>query len=61
MKVILIASLLLIVACAKNPAENEHYKVLWGKRCTESGNQYSYVWFHSVYGEETVRKEWCQK
>lgn len=59
-KIIIALTTLILVSCANNPKEKDNYKILWGKRCTESGNQYSYVWFHSVYGEETVRKEWCR-
>lgn len=58
--ILIIFGAMILVSCANAPKQKENYKILWGKRCTESGNQYSYVWFHTVQGEETVKKEWCK-
>ena len=52
--------LIMLTGCTTKPKQDvETYKVLWGKRCTEAGTQYSYVWIHTVYGPEQVKKEWC--
>jgi len=59
-KIIIALTALLLVGCANNPKEKDSYKILWGKRCTENGNQFSYVWIHTVYGPDQVRKEFCQ-
>ena len=58
-KIIIALTALLLVGCANNPQEKDSYKILWGKRCTENGHQFSYLWFHTVYGPEQVKKEWC--
>jgi len=50
----------MLTACTTKPKQDvDTYKVLWGKRCTEAGTQFSYVWIHTVYGPEQVKKEWC--
>lgn len=59
-KIIAIASVFLLASCANGLKQKEKYKILFGKRCTENNQQYSYVWFHTVEGDETVRKEWCK-
>ena len=51
---------IILIGCANKPKEKDNYKILWGKRCTEAGTQYSYVWFHTVYGPDQVKKEWCK-
>jgi len=52
--------LIMLTGCTTKPKQDvETYKVLWGKRCTENGHQFSYLWFHTVYGSEQVKKEWC--
>jgi len=51
---------MILVSCANNPKEKDSYKIYWGKRCTEAGTQYSYVWIHTVYGPDQVKKEWCK-
>lgn len=38
---------------------DDRYKMLLGKRCTHDGTKFSYVWFHTIYGEDQVKKEWC--
>jgi len=58
--IIIFVTFLLLVGCTKSPNSKDNYKILWGKRCTESGNQYSYMWFHTVYGPDQVKKEWCR-
>ena len=53
--------LIMLTGCTTKPKQDvETYKVLWGKRCTENGNQFSYVWIHTMYGPDQVRKEFCQ-
>jgi len=59
-KIIIALTALLLVGYANNPKEKDSYKILWGKRCTENGNQFSYVWIHTVYGPDQVKKEYCQ-
>jgi len=52
--------LIMLTGCTTaSKKEKDNYKILWGKRCTEAGTQYSYVWIHTVYGPEQVKKEWC--
>jgi len=58
--IIIFVTFLLLVGCTKYPDSKDNYKILWGNRCTESGNQYSYMWFHTVYGPDQVKKEWCR-
>jgi len=52
--------LVLVTACSYNPKTADTYKILLGKKCTEDSTKFSYVWFHTVYGEKQVRKEWCK-
>lgn len=58
--ILIIFGAMILVSCANNPKETDSYKIYWGKRCTESGTQYSYVWIHTVYGPDQVKKEWCK-
>jgi hypothetical protein len=58
--ILIIFGAMILVSCANNPKEKDSYKIYWGKRCTESGTQYSYVWIHTVYGPDQVKKEWCK-
>ena len=52
--------LIMLTGCTTKPKQDVNtYKVLWGKRCTKNGHQFSYLWFHTVYGSEQVKKEWC--
>ena len=42
--------LIMLTGCTTKPKQDvETYKVLWGKRCTENGHQFSYLWFHTVF------------
>jgi len=56
-KTIAILALIMLSACSTN---SDRYKMLLGKRCTHDGTKFSYVWFHTVYGDEQVKKEWCR-
>lgn len=60
-KIITLMLCLMFVGCSTaSKKEKDSYKILWGKRCTEAGTQFSYVWIHTVYGPEQVKKEWCK-
>ena len=57
-KTIAILALVMLSACSTS-YNDDRYKMLLGKRCTHDGTKFSYVWFHTVYGDEQVKKEWC--
>mgnify|MGYP005999064453 FL=1 len=52
--------LVLVTACSYNPKTADTYKILLGKKCTPDSKKFSYIWFHTVYGEKQVKKEWCK-
>ena len=60
--ILIIFGAMILVSCANNPKDYklDNYKIVWGKRCTKAGTQYSYVWIHTVYGPDQVKKEWCK-
>jgi len=57
---IIVVAFVLLVGCTTNTKEKEHYKIYWGKRCTEDGQKFSYVWLHTTQGPDQVKKEWCK-
>lgn len=57
-KITTILLIIFLYGCS-NTFNDDRYKMLLGKRCTQDGTKFSYVWFHSIYGEEQVKKEWC--
>lgn len=56
-----VCMLLVLSACSTSYHERDHYKLLLGKKCSQDGTKFSYVWFHTVYGDDQVKKEWCNK
>jgi len=59
-KLSLVFALLFLVGCSYNPKQADTYKIYLGKRCTQDSNIYSYVWLHTVYGDDQVKKAWCK-
>jgi hypothetical protein len=60
MKAIAIILFVIVTACSYNPKTTDTYKILLGKKCTPDSKKFSYIWFHTVYGEKQVKKEWCK-
>ena len=60
MKAIAIILFVIVTACSYSPKTVDTYKILLGKKCTQDSKKFSYVWFHTVYGEKQVKKEWCK-
>ena len=60
MKAIAIILFVIVTACSYNPKTADTYKILLGKKCTQDGKIYSYVWLHTVFGNPIVKKEWCR-
>lgn len=59
MEVFLISLMLLVGGNGYNPKTADTYKIQLGKKCTKEGNIKSYVWLHTVYGPQQVKKEYC--
>jgi 3-deoxy-D-manno-octulosonic-acid transferase len=58
-KIISLLCMLVLINCS-TAKDKDSYKIQFGKQCTKSGQQFSYVWFHTVYGEQQVKKEYCK-
>jgi len=58
MRAIAIILFVLLAACSTSK-QSDTYKIQLGKKCTQDGNIYSYVWLHTVYGKQLVKKEYC--
>ena len=52
--------MLVLISCTTSK-DRDTYKIQLGKKCTKEGTQYSYVWFHTVYGDQQVKSEYCKK
>ena len=52
--------MLVLISCT-TAKDRDTYKIQFGKKCTKEGTQYSYVWFHTVYGDQQVKSEYCKK
>lgn len=60
MRILSIMLLVLVAACSTPKDQVETYKIQFGKKCAADSGIYSYVWFHTVYGEQQVKKEYCK-
>ena len=59
MRAIAIILFVFVTACSTSK-QSDTYKIQFGKQCTPDSTKFSYIWFHTVYGEQQVRKEWCK-
>lgn len=59
--VVFICMILILSGCSVKPKDQvQTYKIQLGKKCTLEGDVYSYVWLHTVYGEDIVKEEYCR-
>ena len=59
MKQLLIIAFIFLIGCAGHQ-KGDTYKVMLGKKCSESGTINSFVWFHSTIGPDQVSKDNCK-
>ena len=57
---ILLISLMLMFGGNYDAKTVDTYKIQLGKKCNKQGNISSYVWLHTVYGPQQVKKEYCK-
>lgn len=59
--VVFICMILILSGCSVKPKDQvQTYKIQLGKKCTLDGDVYSYVWLHTVYGEDIVKEKYCR-
>lgn len=59
-KIVSLLCMLVLISCTTSK-DRDTYKIQLGKKCTKEGTQYSYIWFHTVYGDQQVKSEYCKK
>jgi len=58
---VFICMVLILSGCSVKPKDQvETYKIQLGKKCSKDGKIYSYVWLHSVYGEQITKEKYCK-
>jgi len=57
---VVICAAMMLTGCSTSKNEVETYKIQLGKKCTLDGNVFSYVWLHSVYGDQKVKGKYCK-